>query len=198
MKGAGADLAVLLVTWLVTNAVALAVAAWFFDGIRFTGPVRGGVEEVVLALLQRLDPSEFRVALAAPQALLDSFAGGLHGVAVETEAVQAESWTRRRDVGRLSAFIGRVRPHIVNPHLFRSTVVAAPLAKWHGARVVETYHGREGWRRGLIEAASSRSFFTSSQSSSWTNPTWFASMKQGLHIMLQRLVRSIVSTAPRP
>ncbi|SDC36455.1 phage holin family protein [Nocardioides lianchengensis] len=24
-------------TWLVTNAVALAVAAWFIDGIRFTG-----------------------------------------------------------------------------------------------------------------------------------------------------------------
>ena len=38
----------------------------------------------------------------------------------------------------------------------------------------------------------------SSQLSSWTNPTWFASMKQGSHIMLQRFVRSTVSTAPRP
>ena len=38
----------------------------------------------------------------------------------------------------------------------------------------------------------------SSQSSSWTNPTWFASMKHGSHIMLHRLVRSIVSTDPRP
>ena len=37
-----------------------------------------------------------------------------------------------------------------------------------------------------------------SQSSSWTNPTWFASMKHGSHIMLQRFVRSIVSTEPRP
>lgn len=115
-----------------------------------TSPVRGGVEEVVLALLQRLDPSEFRPALAAPATLLDSFAGDLHGVAVDTEAVCAESWTRRREVGRLSAFIGRVRPHIVNPHLFRSTVVAAPLAKWHGTRVVETYHGREGWRGSML------------------------------------------------
>jgi glycosyltransferase involved in cell wall biosynthesis len=115
-----------------------------------TSPVRGGVEEVVLALLQRLDPSEFRLALAAPQALLDSFAGDLHGIALETEAVQAESWTRRRDVARLSTFIGRLRPHIVNPHLFRSTVVAAPLARWHGAKVVETYHGREGWRGSLL------------------------------------------------
>jgi glycosyltransferase involved in cell wall biosynthesis len=115
-----------------------------------TSPVRGGVEEVVLALLQRLDPSEFRLALAAPQALLDSFAGDLHGIAVDTAAVQTETWTRRRDVARLSAFIRRLRPHIVNPHLFRSTVVAAPLAKWHGARVVETYHGREGWRGSLL------------------------------------------------
>ena len=115
-----------------------------------TSPVRGGVEEVVLALLQRLDPAEFRLALAAPAALLDSFAGDLHGMAVDTEAVQADSWTRRRDVGRLSAFIARVRPHVVNPHLFRSTMVAAPLAKWHGVRVVETYHGREGWRGGLL------------------------------------------------
>src|SRR6267142_1328748 len=57
-----------------------------------TSPVRGGVEEVVLALARRLDPGEFRLALAAP----------------------------------------------------------APLARWHGARVVETYHGREGWRTGLI------------------------------------------------
>src|SRR5258708_2694845 len=40
--------------------------------------------------------------------------------------------------------------------------------------------------------------WTSTHSSSWTKPTWFASMKQGSHIMLQRLARSTVSTAPRP
>jgi hypothetical protein len=38
----------------------------------------------------------------------------------------------------------------------------------------------------------------SSHVSSWTKPTWLASMKQGSHIMLQRLVRSMVSTEPRP
>jgi len=38
----------------------------------------------------------------------------------------------------------------------------------------------------------------SSHVSSWTYPTWLASMKQGLHIMLQRFVRSTVRTAPRP
>jgi glycosyltransferase involved in cell wall biosynthesis len=114
--------------------------------VSLTASTRGSVEEVVLALLQRLDPSEFRVALAAPSSLLNSFAGDLHGVPVEMEPVQADSWLRRRDVAGLSAFIGRVRPHIVSTHALRGTVVAAPLAKWQGAKVVETYHGGEGSR----------------------------------------------------
>ncbi len=38
----------------------------------------------------------------------------------------------------------------------------------------------------------------SSQESSCTKPTWFASMKHGSHIMLQRFVRSTVRTEPRP
>ena len=41
------------VTWLVTNAVAWAVAAWLFDGIYFTGPSQGQaeIEEKLLPLL---------------------------------------------------------------------------------------------------------------------------------------------------
>jgi glycosyltransferase involved in cell wall biosynthesis len=115
-----------------------------------TSPVRGGIEEVVLALARRLDPREFRLALAAPAPLLEAFTPDLKGVAVETLAVEAESWRRPDEVAKLSAFIERVRPDIVNAHLFRSTAVAAPLGRWHGARVIETYHGREGWRRGLL------------------------------------------------
>jgi len=116
-----------------------------------TSPVRGGVEEVVLALLQRLDPSEFRLALAAPSRLLDALAPDLSGIAVDTLGVDVQSWLHREQVGRLATFIRRLRPDVVNPHLFRSTLVAAPLARWCGARaVVETYHGREGWRRGPV------------------------------------------------
>ncbi|MGZ4447189.1 MAG: phage holin family protein [Nocardioides sp.] len=33
-----------ILSWLVTNAVALAVAAWILDGIRFTGPTHGQAE----------------------------------------------------------------------------------------------------------------------------------------------------------
>jgi glycosyltransferase involved in cell wall biosynthesis len=115
-----------------------------------TSPVRGGVEEVVLALLQRLDPSEFELSLAAPRALLDAFASELPAARVATADVQAESWLRRDQVRRLGAFMDLVRPDVVNAHLFRSTAVAAPLARFRGVRgVVETYHGREGWRRGF-------------------------------------------------
>ena len=115
-----------------------------------TSAVRGGVEEVVLALLQRLDPTEFRTALAAPRALLEAFAPDLRGVRVDAEPVAVESPLDRAGLGRLSAFMRRLAPQVVNSHLFRATAVAAPLARWHGARVVETYHGREGWRQGPV------------------------------------------------
>jgi hypothetical protein len=54
------------------------------------------------------------------------------------------------------------------------------------------------WRLGLMVMALSSSVLMSSQVSSCTKPTWLASMKHGSHIMLQRLVRSMVSTEPRP
>src|ERR1019366_9638262 len=54
------------------------------------------------------------------------------------------------------------------------------------------------WRLGLMVMALSSRVLISSQVSSWTKPTWLASMKQGSHIMLQRLVRSTVRTEPRP
>ena len=119
-----------------------------------TSPSRGGVEEVVLALLKRLSPEEFRLALAAPRALLEAFGRDLDGVPADIEPVAAESWRNRTEVSRLARFIDRVRPDIVNPHLFRSVVVAAPLARWHRVpAVVETYHGREGWRHGPIRGS---------------------------------------------
>jgi putative membrane protein len=41
------------VSWLVTNAISLAVAAWIVDGIRFTGPTHGQaeIEHKILPLL---------------------------------------------------------------------------------------------------------------------------------------------------
>jgi glycosyltransferase involved in cell wall biosynthesis len=119
-----------------------------------TSPIRGGVEEVVLALVQRLDPAEFRTALAAPQALLDAFAPDLAGEHVDTVAIEAGDGFSLRQLARLGGFFRRWRPDIVNPHLFRSTAIAAPVARATGVpHVVETYHGREGWRRGRLRGS---------------------------------------------
>jgi glycosyltransferase involved in cell wall biosynthesis len=115
-----------------------------------TSPVRGGVEEVVLGLLRRLDPSEFRLGLAAPAPLLDSFATDLTGVRVDAEAMAVEPLLRRDAFGPLSRFVRQFRPDVMNSHLFRSTAAAAPVAAWYSVPIVETYHGREGWRRGLV------------------------------------------------
>lgn len=116
-----------------------------------TSPVRGGVEEVVLALLRRLDPADFALGLAAPQPLIDALAPDLAGVPADTFPVAAESWLRPSEVVRLGAVMRRFRPDLVNSHLFRATLVAAPLARCLSVpRVVETYHGREGWRTGRV------------------------------------------------
>jgi glycosyltransferase involved in cell wall biosynthesis len=116
-----------------------------------TSAVRGGVEEVVVGLLQRLDPSDFRLSIAAPPALLDALGPDLARVSLDALAVQAESFAHVWHLDRLAAFMRRLRPDVVNPHLFRSTAIAAPLARASGVRaVVETYHGREAWRSGAL------------------------------------------------
>jgi glycosyltransferase involved in cell wall biosynthesis len=116
-----------------------------------TSAVRGGVEEVALGLLQRLDPSEFRLSIAAPRALLDALAPDLGGVRLDALAAEAERISRPGQLRGLATFMRRLRPDVVNPHLFRSTAVAAPLARALGTgRVVETYHGREAWRQGPL------------------------------------------------
>jgi len=119
-----------------------------------TSPVRAGIEEVVLDLLTRLDRQFFEPALACPGSLLQAMASELRTLDVETFRVQADSWFKPRKIAALASSIRRFRPDIVNPHLFRSTLVAAPLAKWLGVpKVVETYHGREAWRRGPIKGS---------------------------------------------
>jgi glycosyltransferase involved in cell wall biosynthesis len=81
-------------------------------------------------------------------------AAELKAMDVPSFAVAADSWTKVSEVASLADCVRRFQPDIVNPHLFRSTLVAAPLAKTLGvARVVETYHGREAWRRGTLNGS---------------------------------------------
>jgi glycosyltransferase involved in cell wall biosynthesis len=119
-----------------------------------TSGVRGGIEEVALSLIRHLDRRLFVVGFAAPKGLLAAVKTDLEDIEVETAAVSAHSWLAPGQVFRLAAILRRFRPDVVNPHLFRSTLVAAPLARLMGVpRVVETYHGREAWRRGLFKGS---------------------------------------------
>lgn len=116
-----------------------------------SSPVRAGAEEVALAVVTRLDRARFEPALAAPAPLLAAMRAELAAARVPTFAAGADSWTSVGQVAELARVIRRFRPDVVNPHLFRTTLVAAPLAKWLGVpAVVETYHGREAWRQGPI------------------------------------------------
>jgi glycosyltransferase involved in cell wall biosynthesis len=113
-----------------------------------TSIVRGGVEEVILALAQGLDPREFDVHLAAPRQLLESFQPDLDDCPAKTLAIRLDSWKKLGDIRRFLGYLRRERIQIVNSHLFRATLFAAPLARLAGVPVViETTHGPEAWRR---------------------------------------------------
>jgi glycosyltransferase involved in cell wall biosynthesis len=110
--------------------------------------VRAGVEEVVLSLVRGLDRDRFEVHLAAPPPLLQSFAPDLNGCDVRTLAIDLQSVWQFREMRRLAAYLRRERIQIVNSHLFRATLFAAPIARLAGVPVVvETTHGPEAWRR---------------------------------------------------
>lgn len=110
--------------------------------------VRGGVEEVVLSLVKGLDRERFDVHLAAPRALLHSLAPDLNGRPVNTVELYLTSWKQWSDMARFIGYLRQNEIQIVNTHLFRSTLFAAPLARLAGVPVVvETTHGPEAWRR---------------------------------------------------
>ncbi len=114
-----------------------------------TSSVHGGIEEHVLSLLQRLPHDRFRTGLACPPELIDAMKSDLHGLPVTVFPVRATGWTQWRDLWQLCDILQRFRPDIIHCHLFRATLVGAPVAWAMRVPVIlETYHGREAWRQG--------------------------------------------------
>ncbi len=111
--------------------------------------VRGGIEEHVLSLLQHLSHDQFIFGLACPPELLHAMASDLNDLPVTVFPVRATSWTRWREIWQLRRILQQFQPDIVHCHLFRATLVGAPLAWAMRVPVIfETYHGREAWRQG--------------------------------------------------
>jgi glycosyltransferase involved in cell wall biosynthesis len=113
---------------------------------------RAGLEEHVLSLLQTLSRQQFVLGLVCPIALVHTMAAELKGLPLEVFPVQAVQWSAFRDIRRLWGILRTFRPDILHCHLFRATLVGAPLGRAAGVPVIlETYHGREVWRHGPLK-----------------------------------------------
>jgi glycosyltransferase involved in cell wall biosynthesis len=114
--------------------------------------VRAGVEEHILTLLRGLDRNRFDVHLACRPVLLQELWRDVPGdVAILPILDDLHRWGR--DAVRFGRYLREHHIDIVHSHIFRSSMFASPVARLSGVPViVETSHGREGWRRGPVKA----------------------------------------------
>jgi glycosyltransferase involved in cell wall biosynthesis len=115
--------------------------------------VRGGVEEHVLSILEKLDRSQFEPVLVAPKELIALIEKELNAYNVPSYAVSIFNWLNIGEINKFSKILKEERPLIVHSHLFYATMFAAPITKAVGGiRVVDTAHIREAWRKGIKKA----------------------------------------------
>ena len=118
-----------------------------------TEPVRAGAEEHMLTLLRLLDRSRFQPLLATHPELIEMLRPDLPPD-VETIPVILRG---PRDLKGARALFHAMRTRkvaIVHSHMFQASRLASPLAWLAGVpATIETPHGREYWRRGLIKGS---------------------------------------------
>jgi putative membrane protein len=96
-----------VVTWLVTNVVAVTVAAWLFDGIRFTGPSSGQAElqeklwpVIVVALILGVVTAIVKPVLTLLSLPLVILTIGLFLVVINAFMLQLTAWlSDKLDIG---------------------------------------------------------------------------------------------------
>jgi putative membrane protein len=96
-----------VVTWLVTNVVAVTVAAWLFDGIRFTGPSSGQAElqeklwpVIVVALILGVVTAVVKPVLTLLSLPLVILTIGLFLVVINAFMLQLTAWlSDKLDIG---------------------------------------------------------------------------------------------------
>jgi len=118
-----------------------------------SAPVRGGAEEHMLTLLQRLDRARYRPLLAAHPGLLELLRGDLPE---EVAAFPVELQSPRDLAGarRFMRVLREQRVALVHSHMFQASRVASPLAWAAGVRaIIETPHVREHWRKGWLKGS---------------------------------------------
>ena len=116
-------------------------------------PVRGGAEEHLLMLLNRLDRTRFRPMLAGPPKLLKLLRDDLLKD-VDTIPITLRSPKHITSAARLCALLNEHQVDILHSHMFQASKFSSPIG-WL-ARVpvrIETTHIREDWRRGWLKGS---------------------------------------------
>ncbi len=122
--------------------------------LHFTNAVmRAGAEEHILTLLTRLDRSRFFPMLAAPPELIAALRPDLPAD-LEVVPITLRSWRDGAAAWRFTRMLVARHVDVLHSHMFQASRFASPLG-WL-ARVpviIETSHGREGWRRGRLKGS---------------------------------------------
>jgi glycosyltransferase involved in cell wall biosynthesis len=113
--------------------------------------VRGGAEEHMLSLLQRLDREVFQPSLVCPEALAKKLLPDLpHDVTPVNLWLDGPA-----HVGaavRLARILRKRRVDILHSHMFRASLFASPVGCLCRVPVIiETSHIREAWRHGWLK-----------------------------------------------
>ncbi|HEV2178536.1 MAG TPA: glycosyltransferase family 4 protein [Terriglobia bacterium] len=127
---------------------------WPVSVLHFSNsPVRAGVEEHILRLLQGLDRNRFHPLLVCPPELTQALRRDLPAD-VEVFSLFLESPAQGRAVRELARILRERRVHILHSHQFRAALIASPIGRWCGVPLnIETAHVREKWRRGWLKGS---------------------------------------------
>jgi glycosyltransferase involved in cell wall biosynthesis len=116
--------------------------------------VRAGVEEHVLDLMSRLDPQRFEISLICTPKLAVALENDLKTLPVRVHEIKIQGWTDLNSINKLYLLFRSEKFDIVHSHMFKSSFFCTPIARLARIPViVETDHGREGWRKGFIKGS---------------------------------------------
>ena len=116
-------------------------------------PVRAGVEEHILRLLQGLDRKHFKPLFACPPELARVLSRDVPPD-VEVFPLFLESPKHGGAARQFARILRQRQVRILHSHQFRAGLVASPIGRWCRVPVIiETAHVRETWRKGWLKGS---------------------------------------------
>ena len=118
-------------------------------------PVRSGVEEHILLLLQGLDRRYFRSSLVCPTELLEKYGAD---IPADVECVPMQLRMPKPNylttAYRFAKVLRKHRVDILHSHMFHASRLVSPIGRVCGVPVIiETPHVREQWRHGWFKGS---------------------------------------------